>query len=275
MSSGESWKTWAIVVALLLFAGVASAVVPFLLEEIDLGGSESLSIEEEPEPIVIMIEDYVLGQELLGLPLLGQPANLPVIGEVGPLDGLELSQFQATGILLAIVLFVTVAAGVPLAFIYVRLDNTVDDVLEDESFSEARSALQEKEKAKLKERQEGQPAQVGQPEDRRARWAAFLTSLIVLLFAWFSAAGIGRAIYGEEEIVLNGNLVSPASTFTLIVVAVTAVILIIYYSQRDPAEVDLEESDRQPVNWGWLWVILSGVLIVGVGTGLAFALTAG
>jgi hypothetical protein len=42
---------------------------------------------------------------------------------------------------------------------------------------------------------------------------------------------------------------------------------------RKPEDIDLTQTDNAPVSWGWLWVIVSGMLIVGVGTGLAITLT--
>ena len=42
---------------------------------------------------------------------------------------------------------------------------------------------------------------------------------------------------------------------------------------RDPEDLESHESDLKPVNWGAIWVIVTGLLVVGIGTGLAIALS--
>ena len=59
------------------------------------------------------------------------------------------------------------------------------------------------------------------------------------------------------------------------VVLLSVLVLYLALRRRDPLELDSAEVENKPVKWGTIWVILTGLIIVGIGTGLAIALAPG
>jgi hypothetical protein len=84
-------------------------------------------------------------------------------------------------------------------------------------------------------------------------------AFLVIVFAW-----VVGTILAES---FSAPLAVP------ITLAVTLIGLFLYFRYfRKPEEINPEATDYQPVSWGWVWVIVSGLLIVGLGTGLAVTL---
>jgi hypothetical protein len=54
---------------------------------------------------------------------------------------------------------------------------------------------------------------------------------------------------------------------------ISIVVLALAIRAREPDDLDFGKTDNNPVNWSYVWVILSGALIFGLGAGLAIAMT--
>jgi len=66
LSKNESWKTWILVAALLIFAGLASATVPFLVDQLSASREAESETLAESHPTVTTVD----------------VSQLPFIGEV-------------------------------------------------------------------------------------------------------------------------------------------------------------------------------------------------
>ena len=76
MSNRESWKTWAAVAALLIFAGVASAVVPLLLDQADDGASTTEAAREPWETTIDVSQLPFIGVVLVEIPFIADNIQL-------------------------------------------------------------------------------------------------------------------------------------------------------------------------------------------------------
>jgi hypothetical protein len=261
--------TWAIIIGLIVVGGLASAVWPAISAQLNIGRSGELAAARpEPEPIVLNVEDHLIG-ELLVVPGLGDFLMENV-------NGLELSQPVVIGILIAVTVGSLVLLGGPLAFIYAKLETQASAVQEDETYKLAVSALEKRQTAELKEQRQAKPAHIEANEADDRRGFAYTMAFLVIIFAWVVGAVIGHAAYGGELIATrNGQLINPVSISSLIVLAITLAGFFVYFRWiRKPEEIDPAATDYAPVAWGWVWVIVSGLLIVGVGAGLALNLIA-
>jgi hypothetical protein len=261
--------TWLIIIGLIVVGGLASAVWPAISAELNIGrAGELAAARPEPEPIVIEVEDHLLG-ELLVVPGLGEFLAENV-------DGLEISQPLAIGILVAVTVGSLVFLAGPLALIYTRLEKSASTVQEDENFKTAVSALEKRQQAELKEKKQAKPAHIRGNEASDRRGFAYTMAFLGIIFAWVVGAIIGHMISGGDMITTeNGRLINPVSIATLVVLAITLAGFFVYFRFiRKPEEIDPAETDYAPVSWGWIWVVVSGLLIVGVGTGLAMNLIA-
>ena len=99
--------------------------------------------------------------------------------------------------------------------------------------------------------------------------------LMILVIVWISAVALGEAIYGDEVRVSGDRLVDPAQTFTLVVVGLTTLVLILLGATGNLGQFDETAGENRAVNWGTIWVLLSGLLVVGVGLGLTVAIRGG
>lgn len=269
MERNESRMTWAIIIGLLVVGGLASAVWPAISAQLNIGRSGELAAARpEPKPIVIKVEDFLLGEDLLRIPGLGDFLSEKV-------DGIELSQPLALGILVAVTVGSLVLLGGPLAFIYTKLETQAATIQEDEVYKLAVSALEKRQQNELKEQRQAKPAHIEEDEADDRRGFAYTMAFLVIIFAWVVGIVIGHAAYGEELIPRNGQLINPVSVISLVVLVIVLAGYFVYFRFfRKPEEIDPGATDYAPVAWGWVWVIVSGLLIVGVGAGLALNLIA-
>jgi hypothetical protein len=253
----DSWKTWAAVFVLIIFAGVASAAWPFISDQ--LAGESRPGPKLEQELITIKVEDYVLGNDLLAIDFVRENV-----------DGLQFTQLQGVAVLLGVVLILTGAAGLPLALLFGRLDTQVQKTYSSDGYQEARNHLIEKEQERIDALRRDHPD--AKPTGTESRWPTISTAFVIIIFVWLFGTALGKELYGESRVLMAGRLVDPTSLLNLALVLIAAVTLYVVFRRRRVAELESTESEYQPVDWGTIWVILSGMLIVGVGTGLALAL---
>jgi len=248
----------------LIFAGLASAVVPFLLDQADESDS-STGVAREPLETTIDV-----GQ----LPFIGEVlVEIPFIAE--NIQGQPITALQAFGIAFGVVLVSVGAIGLLLTILTVVFDRLVNRVYGDESYREATAELQQREKARVKEIQQGQPPAVGPEKKVRSRWSMGVYAFIFVLFVWIIGLTLGAVYFGDAEVEILGASISAATLLNLVLVLLTIAILYLALRRRDPEDLENPASDYNPVNWGYIWIVVSGILIVGIGAGAAMATRGG
>ena len=264
MSNRESWKTWAAVAALLIFAGVASAVVPLLLDQADDGASTTEAAREPWETTIDVSQLPFIGVVLVEIPFIADN-----------IQGQPITALQAFGIAIGVVLVSVGAVGLLITVLALLFDRLVKRVYSDEGYQESRAELQEREKARTKELQQGHPTAAGPKKETRSRWSMGVYAFIFLLFVWIGGLIVGAVYLSESEVDFFGLTMSAANAFNLVLVLLTIVILFLALRRRDPEELENPSSDSNPVDWGYIWVVVSGLLIVGIGAGAAWATRGG
>ncbi|MFQ5398158.1 MAG: hypothetical protein ACE5E7_01015 [Anaerolineae bacterium] len=233
MSNRESWKNGAIIVALLVGTSLVAAIWPVLTSW--FGGAPAAP----PEPQIITLV-------------------LPQVGEV------SLTMLQALGVLAAVVAVVVVVAGLGLALLYTLLANQAAALEEDESFQVRRAALAKLDKKQLEALRNGRTI-AGVPEHKMPRWSVISTGLIAVLFAVFFGMLVDSALVPQGEYMVGGRLVNSAVPIVVGFVAVT--LLILAWWLRPQSLDAVEETDNGPIPWDFIWVLLTGLLVVGLGVG--------
>lgn len=264
MNISESWKTWILVAGLLIFAGIASATIPFLVEQLTNQGEPATLRETHPTVTTVDVSE---------LPFIGEVlVEIPFIAE--NIQGLPITMLQAFGVAIGVVLFAVGATGVLITLLVFIPSRWINNVYADEKFQEAQNELVQREKAAIKERQQVQPAVESNEVEKHKQWSAFTLGLIIVVLVWVTSVLLAFGLFQNETITIGSLEIGAVAFFSLTSVVITIVILYLAFRRRDPAELDSAESENNPVNWGTLWVIVSGLLIVGIGTGLAIAFTA-
>lgn len=252
--------TWGVVIALLVVSAVVSA---------------SWSSIRESLPIPELDLTGVVGGDEVDLP---PPASdvAPISLDFIPLPQLQdvsLSPLVAMAILGALVTAPIVGLGVILAIGYSRLANVTEEVKESEEFKEDVAQLEKMETELLRAKRQAQPA-TPIPDHTRSRWSSISTILIGILFAIFLGTAIGNAFIPGGEVVREGDQVvnvgsQLAWALIFLVLFVGAVLL------RPNAIRQIDANENGPIPWGLVWAVISGALMVGLGSGIILFLSSG
>ena len=264
MKSFETLRTWLIVGGLILFSGLASLAWVGLSAQDGAGGLnpvQGLNLDlsvDVGEPVTIQLDQYLLGEVLVDAPLISN------------LQGEEVPSLLLAGILAAVTVGGLIAVGLPLGWIYVRLDQQAEQVKEDEAFQESRAELEKKETERIRALKEAQPP-TPIPSHQMPRWAAASTALVVLFFVILVSYVLADTFYPDGEVELASNLFVDPALILSAVLGIVSVIAMAGTSGRRPEDEDVDERERR-VPWGAIWVALTGFIFLGIGTGLMLAI---
>ncbi|MDX1662769.1 MAG: hypothetical protein R3272_03180 [Candidatus Promineifilaceae bacterium] len=284
MKSFETWRTWLIILGLILFSALAS--VAYLALDDGVGdddpeggiASEALIGDVVPDItfpfigdrppreetlITIELEDLLLGEVLVEAPLIGE------------LQGRQVDPLVLAGIIAVIVVGALFAMGLPLGFLYVLLDRQTTTLKADPEFQEHQAELERRERALIKELAEKQPP-TPVPEHERPAWAWVSTALIFFVLAIFFGFALADTFFpsGEAEF-FNRPIYSPGVPLGLILGLIALIALSGVYRMGRPAEgTEAAKADDRPIPWGTIWVIITGLVFLAIGTGLMLAVRA-
>lgn len=243
-------RNWGIVIALLIFSGIASVGWPVLRSQ--LGGGGGGPVRPPQPPLTISIPAPVSG--LVPESILNEEGQL----EVNPL--------LAMGVLGALVVGGIVVVGGGLAFVYTRLDQGIVAAKETETFQTTLSNLDKREVERVKASRSQRPSKPIPPHVM-PRWSVISTSLIFILFAVFVSTAISDSIYPEGVIITqSGSILNAHTLFILGGVILTAVILGLLFRPQLLNVVDQGEAAGIP--WDTIYVIITGAIFIVIGVGL-------
>jgi hypothetical protein len=241
LTRNESLRTWSIIIGLLLFGAVALVGWQWLNQS---GAGTADPNVQLPPPQVPPLEFRIAEQVY------------------------QFEPFQALALLTVLVLvpLALVAAGI--AAIFLLLDRQTAQVKEGPEFQSAVTQLNQRESEQIKRLRAGRTTHPRPADPTMPRWAAVSTSIIVVLFVMFVAFMLGRAFLPHETY-WRGNLWDPAVLLMWGAAIVTALIMFLLVRGRERALAAPDDAEEAPPPWAWIWVIVTGLLIVGVGTGIS------
>lgn len=263
LNRSDTWKTWVIVIGLLIFTGLASAAfLWYSSQEESQTDSEVAAADRETEPITIRVGEYVLGDELLGIPFISEN-----------IEGVQINPW-----LVVIASFVVVAAlvggiGLFLALLSMITSRQVSKVYADEGFHASVATLSQHDKESLQGKQETRPVATAPAPERRLRWSLITSALLIVILVWAAGLVYGVAFFGDTTWNILGAEVSAVSFINLLLVITTIAIIAVTIRAHEPGGLDSSKTDNNPVSWNYVWIILSGALILGIGAGLAIMTT--
>jgi hypothetical protein len=260
--------TYGIIAALLVLSGIAVVVVPSISDQISgalgSGGgppaAPDIEVAEEPTIVTIDIQDLLLGEELMAVPFLAD------------LDGTTVRLPVLVGILTGIFVALTLPVGAVLFLVYTRLDNTTTATKGSESFKEASSRISDRQAAFIKQNmQEKPPKEI--PSHTMPRWSVISTALIAVFFGLMLGAMLGLIFVPSGEIIFELGeteyIWGPAGVFGWSFGLIALLFSMGYIRSRRLLAVD--DTDYGSINWAAIWVIISGVILLGFGLGAVLA----
>ena len=258
MGKNETLRNWGIIVAVLIATSALTAVWPALTSSL-VGGSGGAGAPP------LQAEQVEL-------------ATVPVIGPtlVESLGMESVSSFAIVAVMGALFIGAPIGIGVAIALGYRFLDTFIRREKESDAFKEGERSMDQYLKNKLKEMNEGRKPH-GRPDHDRPVWSAWATSLIFIMFAIFFALMVMRTFFPENELISGEQIFNVAGLTTWIVGIVTA--LFLFWWMRPARDVEAKkpaavvESEGPAIPWDMIIVILTGLLVVGLGIGFAVYLT--
>lgn len=183
-----------------------------------------------------------------------------------PFTDVTVNGFVAVLLLAAIVIGAVVGTGFVLRLLYVLLTRQVEAVKESKTYRAKAANLEKKEAEIIKALRNGR-AGTPMPPHKLPRWSVVSTSLIVLLFTWtFSMILSNSLVPRGASIQIFGLSIGLA---TLIVVGLLLLALVILALWLRPQRLDaIDTTDAGPIPWDAIWIILTGLIVVGIGLGL-------
>lgn len=231
-SSDLTWKTVGAVIALVVIFGLISAIWPTLMGRLGQaggGGGGGISLPSFSNKEPAMVT----------VPFVKEPVN---------------SWLALAGLLLLVIILMGGVATALLA-IFTIGSRQVNSVKQDKDYQAKAAALEAAQKQALKQALTTQPP-TPVPSHERFGWSATSTSLVTVFFG-FVVGVILRLNFAPD-----GSLLAWGG-------GVGVLGLIVSLLSINAAKMrTLDSTDSQPVAWGTIWVILTGVLIVGFGLGL-------
>ena len=264
MDSQNSWlnNRWLgpiAIILILLLGGFATIAAPRIISAVSgagggaVTGGSHIDIPEPPtkmETVEIGIEDYIIGEELIK------------IGALAAQDG---KVYDSIPVLVANTILFTIAiflfAGPISLFVMFGQRFTLaqgsDAAVKDQRAALATS-IKDFDKAKNKEY-----PPTPKPSHERLTREAWATGMMVVFLAY-----MGGYVIGEGTSSGSGGTV--ANIF-----AITAIILSWYFFRPQNLVAVEATSNSTKINWGFLWVALSGALMMGIGVGLMYVVMSG
>ncbi|MBP7997702.1 MAG: hypothetical protein KA314_20850 [Chloroflexi bacterium] len=257
----DKLQMYGLIGALLLVALLSPVIISVVNNMVSRSGRERPEVEapNETEMITIQIDKLLLGEELIKIPALAD-LNANPIQVSAPVLMLVLAGIFLGGI---------AVVGGGLGFTYKFLDRFVLGTKESQTFQETTRTLEKKQKDALKLINKARPADPI-PSHEEPRWSAAATSIIALLFAWIMGLTFATVFFPNGGVEIGEQLVSGAAITSWTFIILTALLLIFVYRPHVFIH-QVEANANKATDWGIIWVIVAGALILGLGTGLMIA----
>jgi hypothetical protein len=248
LSGRESLRNGLIVLALLIGFGLITAVWPILA-----GATTTATTRVPAEAEVVNL-------------------TLPVVGDVA------LNSLQILGIMAGLVIGPIVVTGAIIGLIIVITSRQVTQVKEHrQEFDPERAGVFSVAYKPLGilnnfirrsgEKYEGRKSHSA-PAHVMPRWSIASTSLIILMFITFFGLVINGTFFPEGEVPWGNGQVIKSSWFTVGIPLLLA-LLVIFWRMRARLRAEAPVSpDGAAIPWDFIAVLITGLLIVGLGIGL-------
>lgn len=257
----EKLQTYGLIVALLVIALMSPVIISVVNNTLSGSGRERPEVKapNETEMITLQIDKLLLGEELVKIPFLAE-LNQDPIQVSAPVLMLILAGLFVGGI---------VVVGGGLGMTYKFLDNFVLSTKETSDFKATVTQMEKKQKDELKLINKARPADPI-PSHEEPRWSVVATSIIAILFAWTLGQLLATVFFPAGDVAIGEQLISGATILSWVFIILTVILLAFVYRPR----VFIAEADAaadKATDWGLIWVIVAGLLVVGLGAGLMFA----
>ncbi len=243
MKNKQSLITWGIIFAILVGSGVLTILLPALL-----GGGSATALPTEPSTVTI-------------------PLPLPISGR----SEITLPSWQLMLGLAVLIPGLVIGAGLTLGIVYIIISRLVSRTTESKEYKENSAALQQRQTAKIAKMRETRPTSTA-PESTWRRWSVITTAITILMFVAFSTFLLTSMLFPSGQIVRQSSIVNIGTVLIGIALLITLVFLALWL--RADRIASINRGDTLAIPWDFIAVVVSGLLVVGLGVGVIAILNA-
>jgi hypothetical protein len=165
-----------------------------------------------------------------------------------------------------------VGTGIAIALGNVIISRLVTNTAASESYLQRKGKLDQRESDQIKRLRDERQTSRSAP-DRWRRWSVISTGIIFIIFALFAGYLIAFTFFPEGIVVQGNNVIAVASMITGAVVLLTLLILAL---RLRPSRLEsIETAPAGAVPWDFITVVLTGILVVGLGIGFMILINSG
>ena len=243
MKNKNSLITWGIIFIILVGSGLLTILLPAFLNS---GATTPLPSETTTVTI---------------------PLPMPVGGR----SEVTLPSWQLMLGLAALIFGLVIGAGLVLALIYTLLSRQVARNTENPDFQQQAAALQKRYDTQVAEMRQTRPTSVA-PESTWQRWGVFTTAITILMFVAFGTFLFASMLFPDRLVIRDSSIINMtlALVMTAMIIALTAMGLWL----RSGRLAAFNRTESMPIPWDLIAVVITGLLVVGLGIGVIAILNA-
>lgn len=243
MRNKQSWITWGIIFVILVGSGLLTILLPAML-----GGGSSTPIPREQTTVTIALPVPIGGQSEITLPSWQIMLGLAIL-----VPGL------------------VIGAGLTLGIVYIILSRLVARTTSSADYQKSAASLQKLESDRIAGMRQTRPTSAA-PESTWRRWSVITTALSILLFVVFTTFLFATAIFPDRQIVRQSEIVNIVGILVLAALVIAIVIMAVWL--RADRIAAFNRGDTLAIPWDFIAVVISGLLVVGLGIGVIAILNA-
>lgn len=244
MRNKRSWITWGIIFAILVGSGILTILLPSLLG----GGQSSTPLPSEPTTVTIPLPVPIGGRSEITLPSWQLMLGLAIL-----VPGL------------------VIGAGLTLGIVYIILSRLVAGTTASADYKQNAAALEKRQNDRIAQMRETRPTSMA-PESTWRRWSVITTALIVLMFIAFLTLLFTSTLFPSGQIVRQENIVNIVSLIVGVVLLLALVFMALWL--RHDRIASFNRGDTLSIPWDFIAVVITGLLVVGLGIGVIAILNA-
>lgn len=243
MRNKNSLITWGIIIAILIGSGLLTIVLPALF-----GGGSATALPSETTTVTIPLPVPIGGRTEITLPSWQLMLGLAIL-----IPGL------------------VIGAGLTLALVYILLSRMVARTTASGEYQQSAAALQKRYNDQVATMRQTRPTSTA-PESTWRRWGVITTALIITMFVAFITLLFASMLFPTGQIVRDTSIVNITSALALtaMLIALTAMGMWLR-SERIAA---YNRTETMAIPWDFIAVIVSGLLVVGLGIAIIAILNA-
>jgi hypothetical protein len=161
-----------------------------------------------------------------------------------------------------LVIGLVIGAGITLTIVLILLSRIVSGATSSADYKQNVAALQKREADRTAKMRETRPTSAAPPSTWR-RWSVITTALVILLFVVFTTLLFASMLFPDGQIVRQDNIINVVSILVLAVVVI-ALISMGLWLRADRLEA-FNRGDALTIPWDFIAVVITGLLVVGLG----------